>query len=481
MRTNGILMALSSLPSNYGVGDFGKTSYEFIDIIKRAGVKFWQMLPLNPLGDGNSPYASKCSFAIDPIYIDLEELVEDGLIVGLKSIHEKKKQVDYPKVRDFKNKYLKEAFKNQLDTKKETFKKFIKENPWCETYAKFLILLKKNNYKPWWYWQISERYDAYKHEFDYSDYEEEILFTEWCQFIAYKQFNKLKKYANSQNIILMGDIPYYVGALSSDAWSNQDEFLLDENDVPSKVGGVPPDYFSEDGQRWGNPCYDWEYMKEDGFTFWQSRIDHIAKMFDYVRLDHFRAFDTYYAINPECETAKDGKWQKAYGDEFFAKILPLYSNLQIFAEDLGEAAPDVEKLISKYSLPGMNVVQFTLLDQSFVTKKNQIIYSGTHDNQTLKSWIKELKEFQKEELKILFRKQKIAGRTLFDKVINYVLGSECDYACIPYVDYIKLDDASRMNTPGTCGSPNWEFRITNYADLLANVERIKELLIKYKR
>ena len=279
----------------------------------------------------------------------------------------------------------------------------------------------------------------------------------------------------------MGDIPYYVGALSSDAWSNQDEFLLDENDVPSKVGGVPPDYFSEDGQRWGNPCYDWEYMKEDGFTFWQSRIDHIAKMFDYVRLDHFRAFDTYYAINPECETAKDGKWQKAYGDEFFAKILPFYPNLQIFAEDLGEAAPDVEKLISKYSLPGMNVVQFTLLDQSFVTKKNQIIYSGTHDNQTLKSWIKELKESQKEELKILFRKQKIAGRTLFDKVINYVLGSECDYACIPYVDYIKLDDASRMNTPGTCGSPNWEFRITNYADLLANVERIKELLIKYKR
>lgn len=481
MRTNGILMALSSLPSKCGVGDFGKTSYEFIDIIKRAGIKFWQMLPLNPLGDGNSPYASVCSFAIDPIYIDLEELVEEGLVIGLKSVCANKKLVDFPKVRDYKNKILREAFKNQLDTKKETFKKFIKENEWAETYAKFLILLKKNDYRPWWYWDKKERYDSYKHEFDYSAYEDEILFTEWCQFIAYRQFNEFKKYASSQEIILMGDIPYYVGASSSDAWSNQDEFLLDENDVPSKVGGVPPDYFSEDGQRWGNPCYDWEYMKEDGFTFWQNRIDHIAKMFDYVRLDHFRAFDTYYAINPECKTARDGAWKKAYGDEFFAKIAPLYPNLQIFAEDLGEAAVSVEKLIEKYSLPGMNVAQFTLLNPDFVTKENQIIYTGTHDNQTLKGWIKSLKEPQKEELKILFRKNKIAGRTLIDKVINYVLGSKCDYACIPYVDYIKLDDNSRMNTPGTCGSPNWEFRITNYSDLLANVETIKELLSKYKR
>lgn len=481
MRTNGILMALSSLPNKYGVGDFGKTSYEFVDIIKRCGIKFWQMLPLNPLGSGNSPYSSVCSFALDPIYIDLEEFVEDGLLLGLKSLNERKKSVEYDKVREYKMKVLREVFKNQTDTKKEAFKKFVKENEWVTNYAKFLILSKKNNYKSWWYWDKKERYDSYKHEVDYSLYEEEILFIEWCQFIAFKQFKKLKKYADSKEIILMGDIPYYVGADSSDAWSNQDEFLLDENDIPSKIGGVPPDYFCEDGQRWGNPCYDREYMKEDGFTFWKNRIDYMSKLFDYIRLDHFRAFSTYYAINPECETARDGAWAKAYGEEFFKEILPLYPSLQIFAEDLGEKAVDVEKLIKTLDLPGMNVAQFTVLNPNFEVKENQIIYTGTHDNQTLKGWLKDLKEPQKEQLKILLRQKKIKGRTLFDKMMNYVLESKCDYACIPLVDYLKYDDSSRMNTPGTCGSPNWEFRITNYSDLLANVERIKELLIKSKR
>lgn len=481
MRTNGILMALSSLPSKFGIGDFGKTSYEFVDIIKRCGIKFWQMLPLNPLGSGNSPYSSVCTFAIDPIYIDLEELLEEGLIIGLKSCNERKKQVEYDKVRNYKNKILREAFLNQNDTKKEAFKKFIKENPWVINYAKFLILSKKNDYKNWWLWDKKERYDAYNHEVDYSKYEDEILFTEWCQFIAFKQFKKLKKYASSNDIILMGDMPYYVGRDSSDAWSNQDEFLLDENDIPSKIGGVPPDYFCADGQRWGNPCYDWEFMKEDGFSFWKERIKYMSNLFDYIRLDHFRAFSTYYAINPECPTARDGEWKKAYGKEFFNEILPEYNSLQIFAEDLGEKAEDVEKLILELNLPGMNVVQFTIMNSDFVTRKNQIIYTGTHDNQTLKGWINDLKEGQKEELKILLRQKKIKGRTLFDKMINYVLESECDYACIPLVDYLKYDDSSRMNTPGTCGSPNWEFRITNYSDLLSNAERIKELLKRSKR
>lgn len=481
MRQNGILAAISSLPSSYGIGDFGATSYEFINLLKRTGINFWQMLPINPLGGGNSPYQSSCSFAIDPIYVDLKELEDKGLIDNLKSFNERKKRVDFPKVRTFKEKLLREAFSRQTDTKKASFKNFLKDNPWVETYAKYGVLVIKNNYKAWYYWDKIERYDPYEHKFDYKDYEDEILYIEWCQFIVYQQFLKFKKYANQNGISLMGDIPFYVGENSSDAWANQDEFLLDENDRPSKVAGVPPDYFSKEGQRWGNPCYDWEYMKDDNFTFWIERIRHASKLYDYLRIDHFRAFDSYWAINPECSTAIDGEWKKAYGDEFFKTIEKEGIQIKLFAEDLGEPAPGVEILRDKYNLPGMNVIEFAVLDPKFDIRENQIAYTGTHDNQTLKGWINSLKPSTKEELKILLRGKKVKGRTLFDKLLNYTLSSPCSYACIPLCDYLKLDDSARMNTPGTCGSPNWEFRITNYADFIANIGEIKELLKKNKR
>lgn len=481
MRTNGILMPISSLPSDYGIGDFGRTSFEFIDMIKRAGIHFWQILPLNPLGGGNSPYSSICSFALDPIYIDLETLKNDGLIDDLKTINQKKKRVDYKLIRNYKEKLLRKAFLKQNDTNKDSFKRFIQNNEWVVNFAKYSILRKKNNFEIWWLWDKNERYDAYKHAIDYSSYKDEILFIEWCQFVSYKQYFKLKQYALHQGIKIMGDIPYYVGADSSDMWSNQDEFLLDENDMPTKVGGVPPDYFSETGQRWGNPCYDWEFMKEDNFTFWNARLKHALKMYDYLRIDHFRAFDEYYAIEPSCKTAIDGEWQKAYGELFFKEFLKNNSDVIIFAEDLGERSDTVDELIEKLNFPGMNVVQFTLLDSSFKEKQNQIIYTGTHDNDTLKGFIKKLSDSQKEELKIVLRQKNIPGRTLIDKVINYVLANEADYACIPYRDYLKFDSDSRINTPGTCGSPNWEFRIINYVDFYKIINKIKELLGKYKR
>ena len=474
-------MPLSSLPSKYGIGDFGKSCFEFIDLLTNAGVKFWQLLPLNPLGGGNSPYQSICSYAIDPIYIDLSEFYDEGLVDELESFNEKKKHVDYPKVRAFKMKVLHEAFKNQRDTNKVAFKNFLKENPWIDAYARYLILREKNNYQEWWFWPKEERYDFYKNTFDYSKYKEEILFTEWCQYIAYKQYLKLKKYANEHGIKLMGDIPFYVGSDSSDAWSNQDEFLLDENDRPRKVAGVPPDYFNENGQRWGNLIYDWEYMKDDNFTFWISRVEHASKLFDYLRIDHFRAFDTYWAINPECPTAIDGKWEKAYGEEFFNELKSKNLSIKLFAEDLGELAPGVEKLRDEFELPGMNVVQFTILNPEFKEKENQIIYTDTHDNDTLKGWILSLNAGDKELLKIALREKNISGRSLYDKLLNYTLSSECDYACIPIWDYLKLDSSARMNTPGTCGSPNWEFRLVTFADFIKIINDIKGRLIKFKR
>lgn len=481
MKSNGILMAISSLPSEYGIGDFGSNSKKFVSYIKKAGIKFWQLLPINPLGACNSPYSSFCSYAIDPIYIDLEELVKDGILNEVPSFNANKKRVEYDKVRNYKNKFLRDAFKNQSDLNKPAFKKFVKNNPWVDGYAKFLILLKKNDYKDWWNWEKEDCFDAYNHDVDYTNFEDEINFTKWCQFIAYKQFLALKKFANSNGIKIMGDIPYYVGANSYDSWANQDEFCLYENNTPSRVGGVPPDYFSKDGQRWGNICYDWDYMKDDNFSFWLNRIKHASELYDYLRLDHFRAFDSFWAIYPDCATAKDGNWVKAYGRDFFNLLKKEKLDIKIFAEDLGEPAKTVEILRDDFEFPGMNVIQFSLLDPNFEMKENQIIYTGTHDNDTLKGWLSSLSVDDKEKITLFFKFNKIDGKRLFDNCINYVFGSKCDYVCIPIQDYLELGSEQRMNTPGTSGSPNWEFRLTTFAQFLKKINAISELNKKYSR
>lgn len=481
MKTNGILLGISSLPSKYGIGDFGENAYKFVDLIKEAGVKIWQILPLNPLGFGNSPYQSVCSNAIDPIYIDLEDLEKQELISDLKPLNANSNKVDYKKVREFKNKYLKEAFEKQEDTKKQAFKDFVKENPWVVAYAKFSILLRINSYSSWWTWSLNYRYDFYKNTFDYSSYEKEILFIEWVQFVAFKQFYKLKKYINKSGIELMGDIPFYVAANSSDAWANQDEFLLDENDEPSGIAGVPPDYFSKTGQRWGNLLYDWEYMKDDNFTYWMNRIESVSKMYDIIRIDHFRAFDTYWVINPECDTAIDGKWLHAYGDEFLGLLFKKHPNINLIAEDLGDLVPSVGKLRDKYNLLGMNVFEFNIFNKKFASNENQIIYTGTHDNETIKGWYNNLLDGDKELLKIMFKELRIKGRAMREKILNYCFESPCKLCIIPVQDYLGLGNEARMNVPGTCGSPNWEFKLKNFDGLLKEIPNIKELNLKYKR
>ena len=474
-------MAISSLPSKYGIGDFGKSSFDFVDLISEGQIKIWQLLPINPIGSGDSPYSSKCGNAIDEIYIDLEELKEKKLIDELPSFNEKSKFVDYGKVREFKNSKLREAFSKQHDLNKATFLKFLDEHKWLDDYAKFSILLAKNNYTDWWNWSEEEKGEPYKHTFDFSSYEDEINFIKWCQFVAFKQFAKLKKYANSKNVILMGDIPFYLGGNSSDVWANQDEFLLDEESKPYRIAGCPPDYFSETGQRWGNPIYDWDYMLSDDFTFWMQRVKNAAKLYDCIRIDHFRAFDTYWSINPACETAVDGVWEIGYGNEFFSKLQSELPNLQILAEDLGDLFPSVGKLRDKFNLPGMNVIQFTLLDPSAEVKQNQIMYTGTHDNDTLMGWLKSLDDETKEALKIKLASLKLKGRSMYDKLMNYVFSSIDDYAIIPIQDYLKLGSEFRMNVPGLSGGNNWKFRLVNFEEFKKVLPYIKELNTKYNR
>lgn len=475
-------MAISSLPGDFGIGDFGENAYKFVDYLKKAGIKIWQILPLNPTGYGNSPYQSICGHAIDSIYIDLYELEKDGLIDNPKPFNKSKKLVDYPAVRAHKEKYLRQAFKNDKDTlSKPVFKKFVKENPWVEDYAEFTILSLKNNYQDWWYWDKKERYAHYRHEFDFSPYEEEILFLEWCQFIAFKQFKKLKEYINKNGVLLMGDIPFYVGGNSSDCWANQDEFKLDENDIPEVVAGVPPDYFSETGQRWGNPIYDWEYMKEDKFTFWMERIEFASSLFDIIRIDHFRAFDTYWAVDRDCNTAIVGEWKHAYGDELFHLLFEKHPDINIIAEDLGDLFPSVLELRDKYNLKGMNVLEFTVFNPTFEVKENQIIYSGTHDNDTLKGWYKKLKDNEIELLKIIMRREGIKGRGIKEKLFNMIFGSICDVAIIPIQDYLWKDNDTRMNVPGLLGGHNWEYKLADFTEFVEVIPFIKSLNKKFNR
>lgn len=457
-------MAISSLPGNHGIGDFGYVAYDFLDLMKKGEIKIWQLLPLNPVGYGNSPYQSECGEAIDPIYISLDLLVKDGYLKTVKNFNKDTDRVDYVEVRKFKEKYLRNAFKNQHDIETSEFKTFLANNYWLENYAKFHVLFLKNNYQEWFNWDPSEKYDSYQHKFDYKKYEKEILFIEWCQFIAFKQYLALKEYANKLGILIMGDIPFYVGGMSSDVWADQDEFLLDESDAFTHVAGVPPDYFSVTGQRWGNPIYDWDQLKKEKYAFWMNRFNEASKVFDILRIDHFRAFDSYWKIPVTCPTAIEGTWEKGPGVDLLDTLQNSNIKINLVAEDLGDLFPSVLELRDHYNLPGMYVLEFNYLDPNLQIDKNQIVYTGTHDNDTLIGWYESLTIEEKNQVKLKNSVLKLKGRNLTEKFLNYAYYSIADYVIIPIQDFLGLDGYSRMNVPGICCSPNWEFKLKNYKE-----------------
>lgn len=482
MKTNGILLAVSSLPSKYGIGDFGKEAYEFIDYLKEAKIKIWQVLPLNPIGYGNSPYQSECGSALDPLYISLDLLYEDKYLKSLpKSFNKTADRVDYDAVRNYKEKYLKEAFKNQKDLNKKEFKDFIRENKWVEKYAKFHYLFLKNNYLEWYKWNKEERYDCYDHKVDYSKARNEINYYIWLQFIAYKQFNKLREYANKNNVLIMGDIPFYVGGMSSDVWSDQDEFLLDENDAFTYIAGVPPDYFSKTGQRWGNPIYDFEQLKKEHYELWINRFKDASKLFDILRIDHFRAFDTYYKIPVSCPTAEIGTWEIGPREDLFNELKKANIKLDIIAEDLGELFPSVVELKNKLGLCGMHIIEFDFLNKTKNIEEKEVVYTGTHDNDTLLSWYKNLTVKEKRQVNAKLKKLKIEGNSINEKLLRYAYNSKAKYVIIPMQDLLEQDGYYRMNTPGTCQRPNWEYRLINFKEFENKLSFIKKIVKESKR
>lgn len=483
MRKAGLLMPVSALPSDYGVGDFGKGSFEFIDYMEACGLHIWQILPLNPLGYGNSPYQPYSSFAGDEIYIDIEKLYETGLLLERPAPSGKEdKTVDYEKVRSYKQKYLKQAFKNfKPDEACEAFA----DMDWVYPYGVFLTLKKHNHMKCWNEWQTPHKNWIKDKAFDVTIYDEEIRYEMFVQFLFYSQWQEVKAYANKKGIQIMGDIPFYVGMDSLDVWMNQEEFLLGADNKPAFIAGVPPDYFSEDGQRWGNPIYNWKHMENNDFAFWKKRFGYNAALFDVIRIDHFRAFDTYWKIPAACPTAVEGEWVEAPGYQLFDILLKEFPDAHIVAEDLGDMRPKVYELRDYYGFPGMKIVQFTFdpleHNNSFADRENMIIYTGTHDNETVKGWILN----QPKDVQMAAERELYAWgyeeETLTQNFLCYTLDNLADTAILPVQDVLELADEGRFNTPGTLGSPNWEWRLTDMEVLAKKKEFLKEKLRKSGR
>lgn len=486
MKKAGILLPLQSLNGENGIGDFGKAAFDFIDIIKKSGFDMWQILPLNPLGYGNSPYQPYSSFAGDEIYISLDLLYEDGLLEKRAEKIEQKERIDYNFVRKFKEKYLKIAYENFKKTKEnqtKAYEDFLKFD-FVYNYGVFITLKKENNLRSWNEWPDEMKNWIVDKKFDLTDYEDKINYEIFVQYIFYKQWMKLKAYANENNIKIVGDIPFYVGLDSLDVWENQKYFEITKDGNPKLIAGVPPDNFSATGQRWGNPIYNWEKIKEDDFSFWINRLAYNGKLYDIVRLDHFRAFDTYWVIDSKNETAIEGEWLFAPGYELFEKIKKDLKDVEFIAEDLGEIRPEVFELRDYFNLKGMVIIQTDIraTEKNYIyAPENSICYTGTHDNKTIMDWFEDLSEEEKENINKLFQKIGIRNENIYDNFFEFAIRCDSEYVIIPLQDILGLGKEARINTPATLDEKNWSYKFKSMEKLKEKEEFLKEIIEKNRK
>lgn len=470
MRASGILLPVSSLPSKYGIGTFSKEAYKFVDSLKAAGQKYWQILPLGPTGYGDSPYQSFSTFAGNPYYIDLEELIEKGYITKKEcdacDFGDNDRYIDYEKLYHSRFKILKKAYLSSNIAESDDFKKYVKKNEfWLNDYALYMAI--KNYFKgiSWIEWEEDIRLRKPEAMKEYSGkLQEEVEFYQFLQYEFKNQWKRLKKYANKKGIKIIGDIPIYVAFDSADCWANTKLFQFDKNNMPSGVAGCPPDAFSETGQLWGNPLYDWKYHEKTNFKWWVKRIKYCFKLYDVVRVDHFRGFDEYYAIPYGAETAMNGKWEQGPGYKLFETLNQKLGKMDIIAEDLGFLTDSVRALLKKTGYPGMKVLQFAFdsreesdyLPHNY--NKNCIVYTGTHDNSTLLGWYKDISKADK-QFSINYVNN---GLSKPDEIpwdfIRLAMASVAKICIVPLQDYIGLGSEARINTPSTLGN-NWMWRL----------------------
>ena len=490
MRTSGVLMHISSLPGGTGIGTLGKKAYEFVDFLKKSKQSYWQVLPIGPTSYGDSPYQSFSTFAGNPYFIDFDLLCEDGLLreEDYKSIDwgNDLAKVDYNKL--YKNRFdvLKiatENFQKNIDDEYDTFCK--KNNFWLSDYSLFMSLKDEYNGKSFLEWD--NKIKLHNQEAVTKARERlsvRIDFWKNIQYFFYKQWFNLKRYANENGIKIIGDIPIYVALDSADVWANYDNFLLDSERNPIKVAGCPPDCFSKDGQLWGNPLYDWNFMKNNKYEWWKNRIKFQSSLFDVVRIDHFRGFESYYAIPYYAKTAKIGEWEKGPGIEFFKNIEKDLGKLNLIAEDLGFLTPEVKKMLRQSRYPGMKILQFAFdsVDDNDYTlhnfNKNSIAYTGTHDNDTIIGYLKHSKRKTSKRAKEYLRLNRREGYNW--GMIKALLSSNSNTVIITMQDLLGLDSDARMNTPSTV-TGNWQWRALN--DYLSDdlSEKLRYYTEIYKR
>lgn len=491
-RASGILLPVSSLPSEYGIGCFSKDAYEFVDRLAEAGQKYWQILPLGPTGYGDSPYQSFSTFAGNPYFIDPCTLVEEGLLTeeecGGFDFVSHINYVEYDKIYNGRFSLLRMAYTRFLEDVPQAFFDFCNEQKyWLEDYCLFMAIKTSVDSAGWMDWQdelrIRDKKTLTKYKKQLAD---EINFFRFQQYKFFEQWLKLKAYANERDIRIIGDVPIYVAKDSADAWCGPELFQFDEDGKPKGVAGCPPDAFCATGQLWGNPLYDWDYHEKTGYAWWIKRVRHSFTLYDVVRIDHFRGFDAYYSIPAGDETAERGHWEKGPGVKLFKRLKKVLGELDIIAEDLGFLTPSVYELLDATGYPGMKVLQFAFDDSEssvYLPHKyieNCIVYTGTHDNETSEGWYAAISESERSFVNDYLGYAPQDKERFSMRFARVAMASKAKLCVIPLQDYLGLGNEARINHPSTVGA-NWKWRMSKGAFTAELAKKIKRLTGLYDR
>ena len=467
-RHSGILMHISSLPSPYGIGTLGREAYAFADFLRAAGQKYWQLLPLGPTSYGDSPYQSFSTFAGNPYFIDLDLLAEDGLLSPSELEAEdwggQRRYVDYGRIYAARFGLLRKAFQAGYPRDRAAVEAFCRENKWLDNYALYMALKARFGMKSWLDWPDEDlrlrRAEALERARE--ELAEDIAFYAYLQYLFFRQWDALREYIHSLGIRIIGDLPIYVAMDSADVWAEPEFFQLGEGNVPTEVSGVPPDYFSADGQLWGNPLYDYDRMKADGYGWWIRRVEGAGRLFDIIRIDHFRGLESYWAVPYGADTAKSGRWRKGPGMDLVGTLTSWFPGLSFIAEELGFLTPEVRRLLEDSGLPGMKVLEFAFdarepsnyLPHTY--NRHCVCYVGTHDNETVEQW-----RWQADRADVTFARKYLGlndAEGFHWGMIRGGMSSVADTFLVQMQDCLGLGAEGRMNTPGT-GWGNWRWRL----------------------
>ena len=491
IRKSGILMSMSSLPSPYGIGTMGRSAYRFVDFLKAAGQSYWQLLPLGPTSYGDSPYFSFSTFAGNPYFIDLDLLVKDGLLKRseIKAFDwgDDPARVDYGKIYVGRFSVLRTAYARGRESLRGELEAFHAENArWLDEYALFMAVKSRFGMSSWVEWpdedirlHKAEAVQKYREEL-----KDDVNFWIFVQFLFFRQWDALRRYAHEKGIEFIGDVPIYVALDSADVWSDPGFFQLNEENIPVEVAGVPPDAFTDDGQLWGNPLYDWDKMKADGYGWWIRRIEGAQKLYDVVRIDHFRGFESYWAVPYGDTTARRGHWKPGPGMDLVGMLTSWFHGLRFIAEDLGYTTPEVEKLLKDSGLPGMKILEFGFNpkgNSDYMPHNcinNSVCYVGTHDNEVVNGWVKHIGRSTLKYASEYLNRGK--GESWCWALIRAGMSTASQLFVMQMQDVLELPASSRMNSPGSAEG-NWQWRMEPDAIKPELTRKIRHLTRVYRR